>query len=227
MMRIQEAIVVEGRYDKAALAQVVDTVIIETKGFGIFSDEEKLALLRRLAQIRGLVVLTDGDGGGFVIRKFLRGAIDPSMGKHAYVPDIYGKERRKKAPSREGKLGVEGMSREILEQALRRAGVTVLDETSEQESKAPPITKAELYALGFSGRPDSAASRGILLKALGLPERMTTNAMLEALNVLSSLEEIKAIAAGIQKCWDSKIMSAIPASRRTPAGVSAISCARR
>ncbi|MCD7749412.1 MAG: DUF4093 domain-containing protein [Oscillospiraceae bacterium] len=199
MMRIREAIVVEGRYDKAALAQVVDTVIIETKGFGIFSDEEKLALLRRLAQIRGLVVLTDGDGGGFVIRNFLRGAIDPSLVKHAYVPDIYGKERRKKAPSREGKLGVEGMSREILEQALRRAGVTVLDETSEQESKAPPITKAALYALGFSGRPDSAARRDILLKALGLPERMTTNAMLEALNVLSSLEEIKAIAVGIQK----------------------------
>lgn len=197
MMRIQEVIVVEGRYDKAALSQVVDTVIIETEGFGIFSGREKLALLRRLAQAKGLVVLTDGDGGGFVIRNFLKGAIDPALVKHAYVPDVYGKERRKKAPSKEGKLGVEGMSREILEQALRRAGATILDETQKAEEKSSPITKAELYALGFSGRSDSAARRAILLKALGLPERMTANAMLEALNILSSREEIEAIAAGI------------------------------
>ncbi|MCD8115752.1 MAG: DUF4093 domain-containing protein [Oscillospiraceae bacterium] len=197
MIRIREAIVVEGRYDRAALAQVVDTVIVETEGFGIFSDEEKLALLRRLASARGLVVLTDGDGGGFVIRNFLRGAIDPALVKHAYVPDIYGKERRKKAPSKEGKLGVEGMSRDILEQALRRAGVTVLDEAQEQEAAKTPVTKAELYAWGFSGRPDSAARRRSLLRALGLPERMTANAMLEALNILSSREEIAAIAAGI------------------------------
>ncbi|MCD8322141.1 MAG: DUF4093 domain-containing protein [Oscillospiraceae bacterium] len=199
MMRIREAIVVEGRYDKAALSQVVDTVIIETEGFGIFSNEEKLALLRRLAQARGLVVLTDGDGGGFVIRNFLKGAINPALVKHAYVPDIYGKERRKKAPSKEGKLGVEGMSREILETALRRAGVTVLDETSEEKAKALPVTKADLYAMGFSGRSDSAARRRKLLKTLGLPERMTANAMLEALNILSTREEIEAIAAEIQK----------------------------
>lgn len=191
MIRIREAIVVEGRYDKAALANVADTVIVDTAGFGVFSDKEKLALLRRLAAARGLVVLTDSDGGGFLIRSFLKSAIDPRLVKHAYIPDVPGKERRKKSPSREGKLGVEGMSPQVLEQALRRAGVTVEDE--EDKNTAPPMTKAELYALGLTGQPDSAKRRSAVKRALDLPEKLATNGLLDVLNVLTTREELERI----------------------------------
>lgn len=189
MMKIREAIVVEGRYDKAALAPLVDTVILDTSGFGVFHDREKLALLRRLAEARGLVVLTDSDGGGFLIRSFLKSAIDPALLKQAYIPDVPGKERRKRKPGREGKLGVEGMSAEVLLACLRRAGVTVLEE----EEQAPPkarLTKAELYALGLTGTPDSAARRARLKKELSLPAKLSTNALLDVLNVLVTREEL-------------------------------------
>ena len=126
-LRIREAVVVEGRYDKSTLAGVVDTVILETAGFGVFKDGERLALLRRLAATRGLVVLTDSDGAGFVIRNFLKGAIPKEQVKHAYIPDVQGKERRKRAPGKEGKLGVEGMPPEVLRDAILRSGATVLD----------------------------------------------------------------------------------------------------
>ncbi len=195
MIKLREAVVVEGRYDKAALANVVDAVIVDTAGFGIFSDREKLALLRRLAAARGLVVLTDSDGGGFLIRSFLKSAIDPALVKHAYIPDVYGKERRKKAPSREGKLGVEGMSPEVLLEALRRAGVTPAGE--EEGTRETPITKAELYAMGLSGRPDSAARRAALKKALDLPEHLTANALLDVLNVLVTREELAGITGSL------------------------------
>ncbi len=188
MIKIKEAIVVEGRYDKAALAGLVDTVILDTAGFGIFSDREKLGLLRRLAEARGLVVLTDSDGGGFVIRNFLKSAIDGKYVKHAYIPDVYGKERRKRAPGKEGKLGVEGMKPEVLLEALRRAGVE-MDGPVEKREEAP-ITKAELFALGLTGRPDSAARRAYVLKAMSLPERLTTNALLDVLNVLITRREL-------------------------------------
>ena len=197
MIRIREAVAVEGRYDKAALENVVDTVIVDTAGFGVFSDREKLKLLRRLAQARGLVVLTDSDGGGFLIRNFLKSAIDPALVKHAYIPDVPGKERRKKSPSREGLLGVEGMAPAVLEQALRRAGVTVEEDGAAPGRKEPPITKAELYAMGLSGRPDSAARRGAVKRALGLPEKLTANAFLDVLNVLSSREELERIIASL------------------------------
>ena len=191
MIRIREAIVVEGRYDKAALENAVDAVIVDTAGFGIFSDGEKLALLRRLARARGLVVLTDSDGGGFLIRNFLKGAIDGGLVKHAYIPEIPGKERRKKSPSKEGKLGVEGMRPAVLEQALRRAGATV--EGEERGENAPPMTKAELYAMGLTGRPDSAARRAAVKKALDLPEKLTTNGLLDVLNALCTREELEEI----------------------------------
>lgn len=190
MLNIREAIVVEGRYDKNTLAQMVDAVIVETSGFAIFKDGERLALLRRLAEERGLIVLTDPDGAGFVIRNFLKGAIDPALVKHAYVPDIRGKERRKRQPGREGKLGVEGMRPEVLAAALRRAGATF-----EAEGSAPtprrPVTKADLCFAGLSGAPDSAARRRALLKKLDLPEHMSANAMLEALNVFYSYDAFK------------------------------------
>lgn len=187
MKKIREVIVVEGRYDKNALKQIVDATVVETHGFGVFNDRERLALLRRLAAERGLILLTDSDGAGFVIRNFLKGTIPKSRLKQAYIPDIHGKERRKAAPGREGKLGVEGMPPQILLEALERAGATFEDGALSAERR--PITKADFYALGLTGGPDSAARRSALLKKLGLPERMTANALLEAVNILYTREE--------------------------------------
>lgn len=193
MIPVKEVIVVEGCYDKNTLSQIFDAVIVETSGFGVFNDKEKLALLRRLAEARGLVVLTDSDGAGFVIRNFLKGAIDPALVKQAYIPDIAGKERRKASPSKEGKLGVEGMSAETLIDALRRAGATLGDEAPTHRSGG--ITKATLYELGLSGRPDSAQRRRELLRRLGLPEHLGANALLDVLNALYTSEELRALTA--------------------------------
>ncbi len=187
MLKVKEAIVVEGRYDKNTLAQLVDGVIVETSGFGLFKNSELLALLRRLAQKQGLIVLTDGDGAGFVIRNYIKGAIDPALVKHAYIPDVAGKEKRKATPGKEGKLGVEGMTQPVLAQALRRAGATILEE--EAPEKVPdPITKADLMAWGLSGGADAATRRRTLLKSLALPQHMTTNALLPVLNALYTKE---------------------------------------
>lgn len=195
MIPVKEVIVVEGRYDKNTLSQIFDAVIVETSGFGVFNDKEKLALLRRLAEARGLVVLTDSDGAGFVIRNFLKGAIDPALIKHAYIPDIQGRERRKSAPSKEGKLGVEGMSAQVLIDALRRAGATLGDETSTHRSGG--ISKATLYELGLSGCADSAKRRSALLKRLGLPEHLGANALLDVLNALYTAEELRELTADV------------------------------
>ena len=187
MLKIKEAIVVEGRYDKIALEPLVDTAIFTTDGFGIFKNKEKLALLRRVAEQRGLIVLTDADGAGLVIRNRLRGAISAQYLKHAYIPDVAGKERRKKAPSRAGTLGVEGMKPEILLDALRRAGATIDEEST---VKGNSITKADLYDLGLIG-PDSAEKRKALCKRLELPEHLSANALVEVLNLLMSREELE------------------------------------
>ncbi len=192
MIRIKEVIVVEGRYDKNTLSQLIDGTIIETQGFGIFSNKEKLALLRRLAEKRGLLVLTDSDGAGFVIRNFLKGAIDPKLVKHAYIPDISGKERRKQSASKEGKLGVEGMRPEVLLAALERAGVLTEGQTSTREA---PLVTADLYALGLSGGKESAEKRKKLLKKLNLPEKLSARAMLEVLNALYTRAELFALVA--------------------------------
>ena len=191
MLKIKEAIVVEGRYDKNTLSQMVDTVILETSGFGIFKNEELRALLRRLAKERGLIVLTDADGAGFVIRNHLKGILDPSLVKHAYIPDIKGKEKRKRTPGKEGKLGVEGMRPEVLETALRRAGATILTGETQASPKGSPITKADLMVWGLVGRPDSVQRRQSLLKQLALPAHMTPNALLPVLNSLYSREELE------------------------------------
>ena len=190
MRAIKEVIVVEGRYDKNALSQVVDATIITLGGFSVFNDKEKLAFLRRLAEKQGgMIVLTDSDGAGFVIRNYLKGALPRELVKQAYIPDIAGKERRKRKAGKEGKLGVEGMKPEVLLESLRRAGATFLDDGA-QVQKGEPITKADLFALGLSGGAGSAAKRQALLKALELPEHLTANGLLEALNVLFSLEEL-------------------------------------
>ena len=180
MLHIREAIVVEGRYDKNTLSQVVDTVILETAGFGVFHNTELTALLRRLAEKRGLIILTDSDGAGFVIRNHLKGA---------YIPDIAGKERRKRVPGKEGKLGVEGMSPSVLEAALRRAGATFLDGAADPPADRTPITKADLFCLGLSGGKDSQLRRREMLRRLDLPEHMGANALLSVLNALYSREE--------------------------------------
>ena len=193
MLHIKEAIVVEGRYDKNTLSQVVDTLILETGGFHIFKDPEQMALLRRAAQRRGLIVLTDSDGAGFVIRNRIRGALPKTQVKHAYVPDICGKERRKRHPGKEGKLGVEGMSPAVLEQALRQAGATVLEGDAPHRPSGPPLSKADLMAAGLSGRPDSAQRRLALLKQLALPEHMSANALLAVLNGCYSRGEAEAL----------------------------------
>ena len=191
MHSVREVIVVEGRYDKNALSQVVDAVIIETSGFGIFNDAEKRKLLQTMAEARGLIVLTDSDGAGFVIRNYIKGCVDPKLVKHAYIPDIYGKERRKSAPSREGKLGVEGMKPQVLLDALIRAGATFDDE--ENKKTAPRISKADMYARGLSGREGSAEKRARLIKQLGLPERLTADGLLDVLNAAMSREEFLSI----------------------------------
>lgn len=184
--RIQEVIVVEGRYDKNILSQVVDATIVETGGFSVFNDREKLAFLRTLAQKRGIILLTDSDGAGFVIRNYLKGALPRDRVKQAYIPDIPGKERRKRKAGKEGKLGVEGMTPEILLQALRRGGATFAGEAA--PSAAVPITKADLLDRGLIG-PGSTQKRQQLLKNLELPEHLTPNALLETLNLLMSREE--------------------------------------
>ena len=191
MHSVREVIVVEGRYDKNALSQVVDAVIIETSGFGIFNDAEKRKLLQTMAEARGLIVLTDSDGAGFVIRNYIKGCVDPKLVKHAYIPDIYGKERRKSAPSREGKLGVEGMKPQVLLDAPIRAGATFDDE--ENKKTAPRISKADMYARGLSGREGSAEKRAQLIKQLGLPERLTADGLLDVLNATMSREEFLSI----------------------------------
>ena len=187
MIKLKEVVVVEGRYDKNTLSQILEATIIATHGFGIFSDKELLSMLRRLAETRGLVVMTDSDGAGFMIRNHLKGAIDPQYVKHAYIPDVLGKEKRKSSPSREGKLGVEGMTREVILQALSRAGVA-FDET-ENPPESEPITKTDLYELGLSGGSGSAEKRQMLIKQMGLPERLTSNALLEVLNALMKRED--------------------------------------
>ena len=195
MVKIKEAIVVEGRYDKNTLSQIVDAPILETSGFGIFKDKQQMALLRRIAETKGLIVFTDSDGAGFVIRNHIKSAIPGKYLKHAYIPDVYGKEKRKASPGKEGKLGVEGMTRDVILESLRRAGATI---EGDEVLTANQITKQDLMALGLSGGPDASARRLKLLKELRLPERMSPNAMLQAMNLLYTLEELTTIVESME-----------------------------
>ena len=195
MIRIREAIIVEGRYDKNTLSQIVDAPILETAGFGIFKDKQQMKLLRQVAEKRGLIVFTDSDGAGFVIRNHIKSAIDGKYLKHAYIPDIPGKERRKSAPGKEGKLGVEGMTRETILESLKRAGATM---EGEEVPASKQITKQDLMELGLSGTADASAKRLKLLKHLHLPERMSPNAMLQALNLLYNIEELTTIVESME-----------------------------
>ena len=199
MLRIREAVAVEGRYDKNTLSQVVDTLILETGGFQIFQDPERMALLRRAAEKRGLIVLTDSDGAGFVIRSRIKGAIPGRYLKHAYIPDLPGKERRKRRPGKEGKLGVEGMTPQVLEEVLRRAGATFLEGDAHRTGAVPPLTKADLMAAGLAGGTDSARRRQALLRRLDLPEHMTANALLAVLNACYTRREAEELLEMTEK----------------------------
>jgi ribonuclease M5 len=193
VIHLNEAVIVEGKYDKIKLSSLLDAVIIETGGFAIFSDSEKLALIRRMAQARGVIIMTDGDRAGFLIRSYLRGALPADRVRHVYIPDILGKEPRKAAPSKEGKLGVEGMPAQTLEALLRRAGVEVSDTVSARRR----ITKLDLYEDGFTGGKNSALRRRALLLSLGLPQRLSSNMLVEVLNAMMDYDAYRAAAAGI------------------------------
>lgn len=186
--KLRQAIVVEGKYDQNTLRQIVDTAIFTTNGFADMKDPALLRLLQQAAQTTGLVILTDSDGAGFLIRNTLKSALPETGVLHAYIPDLPGKEKRKAAPGKEGLLGVEGMTPEILLKALRNAGAEFADGSTPPPAREP-ITKQDLFALGLSGGPESAKKRAALLKALNLPAHMSANALLQALNVLFSREE--------------------------------------
>lgn len=215
MLRTDKVIVVEGKYDEIKLSSIIDVPIIKTDGFGIFKDREKQSLLQRLAKKRGLIILTDGDSAGFMIRNFLGNKIPEEFITHVYIPDLYGKEKRKAKPSSEGKLGVEGVPKDVIISAFERAGITELKENSELEansefkkrfeteekikseerSKSPKISRQitglDFYEDGISGKPESKEKRKKLLKALELPEKMSTTSLLKIINLLITYDEYK------------------------------------
>ena len=185
MIKLKQAVVVEGRYDKNTLSQLIDAPIFETGGFGIMKNKALLDFLRSVAEKRGLIILTDSDGAGFVRRNYLKGALPKDRVLHAYIPDICGKERRKDHPGKEGKLGVEGMRPEVLLEALKNAGA----EAENTNAPSRPITKTDLFLTGFSGGKESAKKRKMLQKELHLPEHLGSNAFLDAVNLMMSREE--------------------------------------
>ena len=187
MVKLRQAIVVEGKYDQNTLSQLVDATIFQTRGFGVMHDKALLELLRKAARTTGLIIFTDSDGAGFVIRNFLKGALPKEGVLHAYIPDIPGKEKRKRAPGKEGLLGVEGMTKEILLSALENAGADLGGEAEKRPGDT--ITKFDLYTAGLSGKPDSASKRAAFLEKLRFPAHMSANALLGALNLLYTREE--------------------------------------
>ena len=190
MIKLKEAVIVEGRYDKIKLKNLIDAPIIETNGFRIFNDKERRDMIRQIADRRGILIMTDSDGAGLVIRNFLNGAVDKSKIKHCYIPQLEGKEKRKEQKSKEGFLGVEGVPDEVVIEAIRKSGATVIGEEAAQTNE---ITKADLFTLGLTGSSNSAQKRKKLLKKLNMPDYLSTNAMLTALNCLYSLEELKSL----------------------------------
>ena len=194
MISLREAVIVEGRYDKIKLSGIIDSPIIETNGFRVFKDSEKLSLIRRIAAVRGILIFTDSDGAGFVIRNFLNGAVPKEQVKHCYIPQLAGKEKRKAQPGKEGLLGVEGVSDEVIVDAIRKSGAVII---GEERNARREITKADLYSLGLTGTENSAKLRQALLKNLGMPSYLSTNAMLTALNCLYSFKELNELVKSI------------------------------
>ena len=200
MIKTNRVVIVEGKYDKIKLASILDAVVIETDGFAIFNDKEKQKLIRRLAETKGLLILTDSDSAGFKIRSFIGGMVPEDQIKHAYIPDIFGKEKRKTEASKEGKLGVEGVPKERIIEALQKAGVTA-EETKETERRL--VTKTDLYIDGLSGRDDSLVKRRAFLKSLDLPELLSANKLLPIINTFLTYEEYK---KAVNDLWLRKTM---------------------
>ncbi len=196
MIKLKQAVVVEGKYDKITLSSIIDAVIIVTNGFGIFKDKEKLELIKFYAKSTGIIIMTDSDRAGFVIRNHIKGAVKNGKIQNVYIPDIMGKEKRKIKPSAEGKLGVEGMNREIIVKALEKAGITA-DETEKNKDKL--ITKTDLYMLGLSGGQDSSNLRRKLLEHLSLPSLLSANSMLEVLNTMMDIEKLNSLMDELAK----------------------------
>lgn len=188
MIKIDKVIIVEGRYDKIKLSSMIDGIIIETEGFGIFKDKDKQKLIRKLAETKGIAILTDSDSAGFVIRNFITSIVPKEYITNVYIPDIYGKEKRKDSPSKEGKLGVEGISAEILKEAFKKAGIGVSQSETNERKK---ITLNDFFDDGLTGDTQSKKKRTDLLKKLDLPERMSTKAMLDILNTFITYDEYK------------------------------------
>ncbi|MBQ6153387.1 MAG: DUF4093 domain-containing protein [Ruminococcus sp.] len=199
-LRLKEAVIVEGRYDRIKLCELIASPVIETGGFRVFKDKEKQRLISRIAQKRGILILTDSDAAGFVIRNFLKGIIPLENIKNGYVPEIIGKEKRKPAPSKEGLLGVEGMELAVLREAIKKSGATILGE--EPPENRTMISKSDLYDLGLSGRENSKILREELLSSLGLPKYLSTNALVDALNCLYTKEEFEAYMNTVGKGLD-------------------------
>ncbi len=193
MIKIKEAVIVEGKYDKIKLSSVIDTVIITTNGFRIFKDPEKLSLIRYYAEKTGIVILTDSDSAGFKIRGFIKGAVNKGRITNVYIPDIFGKEKRKEKYSAEGKLGVEGIPVGIIKDAFRKAGIS-----SSEKSSTHDITSVVFFELGLSGKPDSKSRRLKLQKFLGLPQLMSSASLMEVLNTMYTADELKKIVGQIE-----------------------------
>lgn len=196
MIKLTKPVIVEGKYDIIKLSNLIDGLIIKTDGFGIFKDKEKQKLIRRLAGETGIIVLTDSDSAGFLIRNFLTSSLPADKITHVYIPDVFGKEKRKTEAGKEGKLGVEGMREEILLEAFRKAGV--VGETTTEKRRL--ITNVDLYEYGFSGRPNSQEKRKLLLKKLSLPERLSTSSLVKILNTFVTYEDFINIAKEITSC---------------------------
>lgn len=190
-IKIKEAVIVEGRYDKIKLSNIIDAFIIETDGFSLFKDKKKLAFIKKLAEQRGIVVLTDSDHAGFMIRNHIAGAVPKQQIKNVYIPDVFGKEKRKSEPSKEGKLGVEGMSKQVLLDAFERAGVT-----STRCECTNPVTNIDFYELGLMGAQNSRTARKALCQSLDLPEFLSTASLISCINNMMTREEfIKRVKA--------------------------------
>lgn len=188
MIKLNEAVIVEGRYDKILLRGFIDAPIIETGGFRVFKDKEKQKLIRKLSETRGIIIMTDSDSAGFVIRNFLRGIVPAGKIKHCYIPQIRGKEKRKAEVSKEGYLGVEGLDEKTIIEALERSGVNICSKSA--ETKFEEITKADFYELGLSGKENSAKLREKMLKKLGMPTYLSANAFLAVLNCFYSKKDL-------------------------------------
>lgn len=190
MIKIKQAVIVEGKYDKIKVSNILDTLIIETDGFGIFKDKNKQKLIRRLAETRGILILTDSDSAGFTIRSFLNGIVPQEQLINVYIPDVFGKEKRKSEPSKEGKLGVEGVKSDVIIDALKKGGVK-FDVDAESSEKTQPVTKTDLFLDGLSGGKGSAEKRARFLKQLDLPEHLSSNSMLKLINSFMDFDDYK------------------------------------